>query len=80
MIINGTASILTSAITAILFNPYLVLRTNLQITPQATFYSTLRSLYNSGGIRVFYSGLWLSVGACIVDGALASTSYEYAKL
>ncbi|KAG5485021.1 hypothetical protein LSCM1_07101 [Leishmania martiniquensis] len=80
VLINGVASVTTSAATAVLFNPYLVVRTNLQVTPGATLCSVIRQLHRTWGFRGFYSGLMLSVNACIVDGALASTSYEYAKL
>ncbi|KPI83155.1 putative carrier protein [Leptomonas seymouri] len=80
LILNSVASVATSAATAVLFNPYLVIRTNLQVTPGATLWSVTRQLYRSRGLRGFYSGLLLSVNACVVDGALASTSYEYAKL
>ncbi|KAG5485691.1 hypothetical protein LSCM4_06649 [Leishmania orientalis] len=80
VLINGVASVTTSAATAVLFNPYLVIRTNLQVTPGATLWSVIRHLHRTWGFRGFYSGLLLSVNACIVDGALASTSYEYAKL
>ncbi|KAK7194601.1 carrier protein [Novymonas esmeraldas] len=79
-LLNGVASVATSAATAVLFNPYLVVRTNLQITPGATLWSATRLLYRTRGWRGFYSGLMLSVNACVVDGVLASTSYEYAKL
>ncbi|KPA76046.1 putative mitochondrial carrier protein [Leptomonas pyrrhocoris] len=80
MILNSVASVAASASTAVLFNPYLVIRTNLQVTPGATLWSATRRLYRTRGFRGFYSGLLLSVNACVVDGALASTSYEYAKL
>lgn len=80
MIINSLASIGTSAATAVLFNPYLVIRTNLQVTPAATLWSVTYQLYRTRGLRGFYSGLWLSISTCVVDGAVASTSYEYAKL
>lgn len=80
MVLNSVASVVTSAATAVLFNPYLVIRTNLQVTAGATLWSVTRQLYRTRGFRGFYSGLLLSVNACVVDGALASTSYEYAKL
>ncbi|CAC9458611.1 putative carrier protein [Leishmania infantum JPCM5] len=80
VLINGAASVTTSAATAVLFNPYLVVRTNLQVTPGATLWSVTRQLHRRRGFRGFYSGLLLSVNACVVDGVLASTSYEYAKL
>ncbi|KAG5510332.1 hypothetical protein JKF63_07660 [Porcisia hertigi] len=79
-LLNGIASVTTSAATAVLFNPYLVVRTNLQVTPGATLWSATRRVYHASGLRGFYSGLLLSVNSCVVDGALASTSYEYAKL
>lgn len=80
LVLNSIASVVTSATTAVLFNPYLVIRTNLQVTPGATLWSVTRQLYRTRGLKGFYSGLLLSVNACVVDGALASTSYEYAKL
>lgn len=80
VLINGVASVTTSAATAVLFNPYLVVRTNLQVTRGATLWSVTQQLYRTRGLRGFYSGLLLSVNACVVDGAMASTSYEYAKL
>lgn len=80
LILNSVASVTTSAVTAVLFNPYLVIRTNLQVTPGATLWSVTRQIFRTRGLRGFYSGLLLSVNACVVDGALASTSYEYAKL
>ncbi|KAI5686034.1 Mitochondrial carrier protein [Leishmania braziliensis] len=80
ILINGVASVTTSAATAVLFNPYLVVRTNLQVTPGATLWSVTRQLHRKWGFRGFYSGLLLSINACVVDGLSASTSYEYAKL
>jgi hypothetical protein len=80
LLVNSAASVVTSAATAVLFNPYLVIRTNLQVTPGATLWSTTRQIFRTRGVTGFYSGLLLSVNACVVDGALASTSYEYAKL
>lgn len=80
VLLNAVASVTTSAATAVLFNPYLVIRTNLQVTPGATLWSATRMLYQTRGLRGFYSGLLLSVNTCVVDGALASMSYEYAKL
>ncbi|GET86569.1 carrier protein, putative [Leishmania tarentolae] len=80
ILINGVASVTTSAATAVLFNPYLVVRTNLQVIPGATLWSVTRQLHRTTGLRGFYSGLLLSVNACVLDGVLASTSYEYAKL
>lgn len=80
MVINTVASVVTGGTTAIMFNPYLVIRTNLQTVPMATLRSVTRHIYGTRGLRGFYSGLWLNVTACVVDGTLASTSYEYAKL
>ncbi|KAH9598427.1 Mitochondrial substrate/solute carrier [Trypanosoma melophagium] len=80
VVLNSTASVLTSASTAVLFNPYLVLRANLQVTPNARMWRVARDLYRARGVRGFYGGLALNVGTCLIDGVLASTSYEYAKL
>lgn len=79
-LINTTASALTSASTAIIFNPFLVIRTNLQVQPNASLWFVTKSLYQQRGWRAFYSGLYLSITTCIVDGALATLSYEYARL
>lgn len=78
--VNAFASVVTSATTAVVFNPYLVVRTNLQVTPRATLVSATSAVYHARGFAGFFSGLALSIGTCIVDGALASMSYEYAKL
>lgn len=80
LVVSAAASAFTSATTAVIFNPFLVLRTNLQLLPSATLLGTARYLYQSGGCRAFYRGLSLSITTCVVDGALASISYEYAKL
>ncbi|EPY36369.1 carrier protein [Strigomonas culicis] len=80
LLLNSAASLATSAATAVLFNPYLVVRTNLQVVRHATLWSVTRQLHRAHGPRVFFSGLSLNIGACIVDGFLASTAYEYAKL
>ncbi|ORC86916.1 carrier protein [Trypanosoma theileri] len=80
VILNSTASFCTSATTAVLFNPYLVLRANLQVTPNACMWRVARDLYRTRGVRGFYGGLALNIATCLIDGVLASTSYEYAKL
>lgn len=81
VLLNSAASVFTSGVTAVLFNPYLVIRTNLQVAGGgASLLGVTRALWQTRGLRGFYSGVTLSVAACIVDGALASTSYEYAKL
>lgn len=80
VMINSLSSVVTSASTAIVFNPFLVLRVNLQLSVKGTLIGTAKGLYQKGGWRAFYQGTYLSVGACIIDGFLASTCYEYAKL
>lgn len=79
-LINTTASALTSASTAVIFNPFLVIRTNLQVQPNASLWFVTKSLYQQHGWRAFYRGLSLSITTCIVDGTLATLSYEYARL
>lgn len=79
-LISTIASSFTSASTAVLFNPFLVLRTNLQIQPHASLWSTTKSIYHQRGWRGFYNGLYLSMVACVIDGALSSLTYEYARL
>ncbi|KEG10932.1 carrier protein [Trypanosoma grayi] len=80
VLLNSVASIFTSTTTAVLFNPYLVLRANLQVTPNARLWQVAREVYRTRGLSGFYGGLALSVGTCLIDGVLASTSYEYAKM
>lgn len=80
MLLNSLASIFTSASTAVLFNPYLVVRANLQVTPNARLWRVTRDVYRTRGVRGFYGGLALNIWTCLIDGVLASTSYEYAKL
>ena len=79
-VLNSAASVVTSALTAVLFNPFLVLRVNMQMAERGRLWPTAKSLYQSGGWRAFYQGTYLNVVTCIIDGFLASTSYEYAKL
>ncbi|RNF27178.1 carrier protein [Trypanosoma conorhini] len=80
MVLNSISSFCTSASTAVLFNPYLVIRANLQVTPHARLWRVVRDLYRTRGVQGFYVGLALNIGTCLIDGVLASTSYEYAKL
>ncbi|CUG90895.1 mitochondrial carrier protein, putative [Bodo saltans] len=79
-LINTSVSMFTSAATSLIFNPFFVLRINMQLTPRATFIGTTRSLYRRGGASVFFSGACLNMLSATMDGVLASTSYEYAKL
>lgn len=79
-IVCTVASAVTSASTAVIFNPFLVIRTNLQVQPGATLWSASKSIYLQRGLCGFYSGLYLSITTCVLDGALASLSYEYARL
>lgn len=79
-VLNSLASVTTSALTAVLFNPFLVLRVNMQMAERGRLWPTAKTLYRSGGWRAFYQGTYLNVATCIIDGFLASTSYEYAKL
>lgn len=78
--LNTVASVITSAVTAVIFNPYLVVRANLQVAPKARLWGVTREVYRTRGILGFYGGLALNIGTCLIDGVLASTSYEYAKL
>ncbi|CAD2222604.1 carrier protein [Angomonas deanei] len=78
--LNSIASVVTSASTAALFNPYMVVRTNLQVVERATVWSVTSQLYRARGVAAFFSGLKLNMCACVLDGFLASTCYEYAKL
>nr|CCC92199.1 putative mitochondrial carrier protein [Trypanosoma congolense IL3000] len=80
VVLNTTASVLTSVATAVLFNPYLVVRANLQVTPNARLLGVVRDVFRTRGLLGFYGGLSLNIGTCLIDGVLASTSYEYAKL
>lgn len=80
LLLNTTVSMVTSAATSLLFNPFFVLRINMQLTPRATFLGTTKDLYRRGGARVFFSGACLNMLSSTLDGVLASTSYEYAKL
>ncbi|ESL06954.1 carrier protein [Trypanosoma rangeli SC58] len=80
MVLNSVSSFFTSASTAVLFNPYLVARANLQVTPNARMWRVVRDMYRIRGMQGFYVGLALNIGTCLIDGVLASTSYEYAKL
>lgn len=80
LMLNSMASVTTSAITGVLFNPFFVMRANMQCSVRGTLMGTARSLYQRGGARVFFQGTYLNVTACVVDGILASTSYEYAKV
>lgn len=79
-VVSTIASAITSASTAIIFNPFLVIRTNLQVQPSASLWSVSKSIYLQRGFRGFYSGLYLSMMTCVLDGTLASLSYEYARL
>jgi len=79
VLVNGFASLLTSGSTAVIFNPFLVARTRLQIQAGSTMRSVCRQVLRESGWRGFFKGTTLSVATCIVDGVLASTSYEYAK-
>lgn len=78
--VNTAVSVVTSASTSLLFNPFFVLRVNMQLTPRATFLGTAKELYRRGGARVFLSGAYLNMLSSTLDGVLASSSYEYAKL
>ncbi|EKF26481.1 carrier protein, putative [Trypanosoma cruzi marinkellei] len=80
IVLNSVSSLVTSTSTAVLFNPYLVVRANLQVKPKARLWGVVRDVYRTQGMRGFYVGLALNIGTCLIDGVLASTSYEYAKL
>eukprot|EP00796_Vickermania_ingenoplastis_P009547 gene9547-6703_t len=79
-VVSTVASSITSAWTAIIFNPFLVLRTNLQVLPNASLWSTAKHIYQHRGWKGFYGGLSLSIATCVLDGALSSLTYEYARL
>lgn len=79
VVINGLASLFTSASTGVLFNPFLVVRTRLQIQAGSTMASVCREVFRESGMRGFFKGTTLSVAACVVDGVLAASCYEWAK-
>ena len=80
VVLNSVASVGTSAFTALLFNPYLVLRTRLQVVTNASFASVFKQVMRESGIRGFWAGAVLNINASIVDAWMASTTYEWAKL
>lgn len=80
VVVNTAVSIVTSAATSLIFNPFFVLRVNMQLTARATMVGTAKALYNRGGVRAFFCGAYLNMLSSTVDGVLASTSYEYAKI
>lgn len=80
VVLNTAVSVVTSSATALLFNPFFVLRINMQLTARATIAGTTKELYRRGGLRAFYQGAQLNMLSSTVDGVLASTSYEYAKI
>jgi hypothetical protein len=80
-LINAAASMITSGSTAVIFNPFLVVRTRVQVdsSPDTSMRKVCRQVYREGGMRGFFKGTTLSVSACVVDGVLAATCYEWAK-
>ena len=78
--INATASAAASASTAVVFNPFLVLRAKIQSQSQTTLLQAAKQIYGQSGVMGFFRGTTLSISLCVVDGVLATTSYEYAKL
>lgn len=78
--ISTSSSAFASALTAVIFNPFLVVRTNLQVQHSASLLGVCKRLYHQKGVKAFYRGVTLSVTTCVLDGALASLSYEYARL
>lgn len=79
-VINSTASVFTSAATAVMFNPFLVIRTRMQISTGSTLIGTMQHVLKENGARGFFKGTSLNVCACLLDGWLLSTTYEWAKL
>uniref|UniRef100_A0A7S1QIH6 Mitochondrial carrier protein n=1 Tax=Neobodo designis TaxID=312471 RepID=A0A7S1QIH6_NEODS len=80
LLLNWTASIVTSGSTACVFNPFLVVRTRLQIDPQSTMRSVCRQVYREAGVAGFWKGTVLSIGACVFDGVMSVSCYEWAKI
>lgn len=80
VVVNTVASVVTSATAAFVFNPFFVLRINMQLAVKGTVTKTFKSLYQKGGWRAFFQGVYLNMTASVIDGVLASTSYEYAKI
>eukprot|EP00658_Telonema_sp_P-2_P031308 TRINITY_DN23462_c0_g1_i1.p1 TRINITY_DN23462_c0_g1~~TRINITY_DN23462_c0_g1_i1.p1 ORF type:complete len:271 (+),score=40.11 TRINITY_DN23462_c0_g1_i1:290-1102(+) len=78
--INATASAAASASTAVVFNPFLVIRAKIQSQSQTTLLQATKQIYGQSGVMGFFRGTTLSISLCVVDGVLATTSYEYAKL
>jgi len=78
-VVNATASLVTSGTTAVVFNPFLVVRTRLQIQAGSTMRSICRQVFRESGAKGFFKGTTLSVATCVVDGVLAATCYEWAK-
>ena len=80
MIINATASIFCSSVSGFLFNPFLVIRTRLQVTPNSSLVGVCKSVLRDAGWRGFFAGAVLNTTQCTVDGLIAGQLYEWAKL
>lgn len=78
--INASASAIASTSTAVVFNPFLVLRAKVQSQSNVSLRQAASQVYGQSGMRGFFRGTGLSISLCVVDGVLATTSYEYAKL
>jgi hypothetical protein len=79
-LLNSMASVGTSATTACIFNPFLVVRTRLQIEPGSTMVGICRQVYRQAGVGGFWKGTCLSTAACVFDGVMAVSCYEWAKI
>ena len=80
LVANLTASACASVIQQVLWNPFMVVRTVIQINPQQpSWLGAVRTLYGHEGWRGFYKGLSVATGMSIIDGFLLSSCYELAK-
>ena len=81
--INTAASIFASATAAVVFNPFLVVRTRLMAHQHGgKLKLILKDLFansKSGGIKMLFAGTVGTMGFSVVDGIGASLTYEYAK-
>lgn len=81
--INVAASVVASASTTAMFNPFCVVRTRLQCASHlgsSSFTSVVRDVYHTRGLRGFFVGTCLNICTNVIDGALIALTYESAKL
>lgn len=82
-LIHVAASVVTSATTTAMFNPFSVIRTRLQCAAGASALSlrqVVRDVYRDHGMWGFWLGTRLNVGTNVVDGILIAQTYESARL